>query len=186
MSNNLLDYIVVVDNIVPPELCDALLNEYSAESAWQSGLTKAGLDLSSRNVEELGISERCVIDKNATVRNKLDDELFSCAGKAVQAYQAKFPRVSVQTDSGYRMLRYSIGGFYAQHTDSCAEHNRTMSCSFALNDDYDGGEWRFFDRSVGVKAPKGSAVMFPSNFMYPHEITPVTKGCRYAVVTWFV
>ena len=61
-----------------------------------------------------------------------------------------------------------------------------MSCSFALNDDYEGGEWGFFDREIIVKAPKGSAVMFPSNFMYPHEIMPVTQGVRYSIITWFV
>ena len=30
----------------------------------------------------------------------------------------------------------------------------------------------------------GSAVCFPSNFTFPHEILPVTKGTRYALVTW--
>ncbi len=26
---------------------------------------------------------------------------------------------------------------------------------------------------------------FPSNFMYPHGIRPVTQGVRYSIVTWF-
>ena len=28
-------------------------------------------------------------------------------------------------------------------------------------------------------------VMFPSTFMYPHEVMPVTKGTRYSIITWF-
>ena len=26
--------------------------------------------------------------------------------------------------------------------------------------------------------------MFPSSFMYPHEVMPVTKGTRYSLVVW--
>ena len=36
------------------------------------------------------------------------------------------------------------------------------------------------------KLEKGDALMFPSNFMYPHEVMPVTKGTRYSIITWFV
>jgi predicted 2-oxoglutarate/Fe(II)-dependent dioxygenase YbiX len=27
--------------------------------------------------------------------------------------------------------------------------------------------------------------LFPSNYLYPHRITPVTQGTRYSIVTWF-
>jgi predicted 2-oxoglutarate/Fe(II)-dependent dioxygenase YbiX len=29
-------------------------------------------------------------------------------------------------------------------------------------------------------------VLFPSSFMFPHEILEVTSGTRYAVVTWMI
>jgi hypothetical protein len=28
--------------------------------------------------------------------------------------------------------------------------------------------------------------MFPSNFLYPHSVLPVTEGTRYSIVTWFI
>jgi predicted 2-oxoglutarate/Fe(II)-dependent dioxygenase YbiX len=65
-------------------------------------------------------------------------------------------------------------------------HPRSVSCSFALNDDYEGGEFAFFDRELKYKLKKGSILLFPSSFMYPHEIMPVTKGTRYSIVTWFI
>jgi len=61
-----------------------------------------------------------------------------------------------------------------------------VSCSFALNDDFGGGEFAFFDRELIYNLKKGSVIMFPSNFMYPHEIMPVIKGTRYSIITWFV
>ena len=92
----------------------------------------------------------------------------------------------IEEDSGYELLRYKEGQFYTQHTDSFKARPRAVSCSFALNDDYEGGEWGFFGREITVKVPKGSALLFPANFMYPHEITPVTKGTRYSLITWFI
>ena len=40
--------------------------------------------------------------------------------------------------------------------------------------------------SDSIKLKKGDAIMFPSNFMYPHEIMPVTQGTRYSIITWFI
>jgi predicted 2-oxoglutarate/Fe(II)-dependent dioxygenase YbiX len=63
---------------------------------------------------------------------------------------------------------------------------RSLSCSFALNDDFGGGDWSFFCGDYALRPPKGSAVLFPSNFLFPHEILEVTGGTRYAVVTWML
>ena len=52
-----------------------------------------------------------------------------------------------------------------------------------LNDDYEGGELIMFgDKKIDTK--KGDLWIFPSNFLYPHEITPVIKGVRYSYVSW--
>lgn len=53
----------------------------------------------------------------------------------------------------------------------------------ALNDDYTGGELRMFgDHRIDL--PAGAVVVFPSNFMFPHEVTPVESGTRYSYVSW--
>jgi predicted 2-oxoglutarate/Fe(II)-dependent dioxygenase YbiX len=58
-----------------------------------------------------------------------------------------------------------------------------LSCLGALNDNYKGGEFILFDnKQVELKA--GELLIFPSNFMYPHEIKPVTKGTRYSYISW--
>jgi predicted 2-oxoglutarate/Fe(II)-dependent dioxygenase YbiX len=55
-----------------------------------------------------------------------------------------------------------------------------------LNDDFEGGEFVFFNKELKYKLEKGDAIMFPSNFMYPHEVMPVTQGTRYSIITWFI
>ena len=51
-----------------------------------------------------------------------------------------------------------------------------------LNDDYEGGQFFVADKEYETK--KGSAIIFPSNFMFPHEVKEVTSGERWSVVTW--
>lgn len=59
----------------------------------------------------------------------------------------------------------------------------TLTVLGALNDDYEGGELMLFgDQQIHL--PAGSVVVFPSNFMYPHEVKPVKSGTRYSYVSW--
>lgn len=181
------DYIMVVENAVNSALCDAIIKEFSNTDEWQQTVIAGEeVNLNIRSAKTIVMSFPHVMDKNPEVRYKLDKYLFDSAGYAISKYREKFKACNIQEDSGYELLRYQEGQFYSQHTDSFKAKPRAVSCSFALNDDYQGGEWGFFDREKIIKAPKGSAIMFPSNFMYPHEIMPVTKGVRYSIVTWFI
>jgi predicted 2-oxoglutarate/Fe(II)-dependent dioxygenase YbiX len=185
--NQLADYIQVFENIVPNELCDDILNEFSDEKEWMQTVVGTGReDKNVRSATTIVMSYPHVIEVNKSIRAKLDAKMFSCTAIAIAKYNEKFPLAKIEEDSGYELLRYKEGQFYVQHTDSFKDRPRAVSCSFALNDDYEGGEWAFFNREKIIKVPKGAAVLFPSNFMYPHEIIPVTKGTRYSIVTWFI
>lgn len=184
--NSLKDYIVVVDNIITNKLCDAIINEFSSEEYVDAVIGKGLVSTNIRNVKEIYISLQSVIEKNLNVRKQLDNYLYLSTIEAIKQYKNKFPLCVIQEDSGYELLRYKEGQFYTQHTDSFKDRPRAVSCSFALNDDYEGGEFAFFDRKLVYNLKKGSGIMFPSNFMYPHEIMPVTNGTRYSIVTWFV
>jgi hypothetical protein len=186
MSFDVRDYILLIDDIVPQSLCDALLNEYVPTDEWVSTSTKGGLRPDIRSAQTILISTDPVINFNHAVRRNLDSELFNCASTAIREYNRRFDLCHIEQDSGYELLRYRLGEFYTQHTDSFRESPRAVSCSFALNDDYEGGNFEFFDGQMAFKLPKGSVLMFPSNFMYPHEIKPVMSGTRYSIITWFV
>jgi predicted 2-oxoglutarate/Fe(II)-dependent dioxygenase YbiX len=161
--------------------------EFSNDEEWQKTEVGAGgIKPEIRNAETIIFSYPHVIDKNSKVRAKLDKYVFASAGLAIKKYNEKFPLALIQEDSGYELLRYKEGQFYIQHTDSFKARPRAVSCSFVLNDDYEGGEFAFFDRELKYKLKKGSCIMFPSNFMYPHEIMPVTSGTRYSIITWFI
>ena len=35
-----------------------------------------------------------------------------------------------------------------------------------------------------INLTKGDIIVFPSNFMFPHRVEPVTKGNRYSYISW--
>jgi predicted 2-oxoglutarate/Fe(II)-dependent dioxygenase YbiX len=185
-------YIVLVNNVLSNQLADEILVEYKEAQDWIKATT-FGLT-EDRKCATIGMSFESVISKNQEIRKKLDDLLFEVTAKALEEYKSKAPPILEGTyfaekDTGYELLKYETGNFYKEHTDAANVNNdphRILSCSFALNDDYEGGEFAFFDRELVYNLKKGSCIMFPSNFMYPHEIMPVTSGTRYSIVTWFV
>ncbi|MEY4331425.1 MAG: hypothetical protein RLZZ196_163 [Bacteroidota bacterium] len=82
------------------------------------------------------------------------------------------------------LLRYDEGGYLPAHTDHGVS-SRNLSTVMYLNDDYEGGEIEFRQSNVKIKPEAGSIIFFPSNFLYVHEVYPITKGSRYALPHWF-
>jgi hypothetical protein len=86
------------------------------------------------------------------------------------------------------ILKYENTGFYKWHTDHFALNPRTMSCILLLNNDYVGGNLCFKNpNDTGeweVEVKPNRMIIWPSCFMYPHTVKPVTDGIRYSVVAW--
>mgnify|MGYP006266462571 CR=1 FL=1 len=85
--------------------------------------------------------------------------------------------------SGYWLLKYVEGDFLTMHTDFQAEAG-SITMTYNINDNYEGGELVFWDDYV-LPNQKNTIHVFPSCFLYPHEIKPIKKGDRYAAITWF-
>ena len=184
-TNILEDYVKVYYDVVPEDLCDAIIKEYSNSNEWKLAETGGGLQTNVRNVDEIPMSQDAIIG-DSQLRRQLDDRLFESVSSVSKKYHEDFKHFVINVDTGYQLLRYKEGQFYTQHTDSFITQQRSLSCSLILNDDYEGGEFCFWDGTMMHKPPKGAALVFPSNFMYPHEIRPVTKGERYSIITWLV
>ena len=93
----------------------------------------------------------------------------------------------VNMHSGFHILKYQDNGKYKEHVDDFGVNAfRRLSISLQLNDDFVGGEFSFFADQYRVKLKKNQALIFPSTWMYPHQVLPVTSGTRWAVVSWVI
>ena len=88
-----------------------------------------------------------------------------------------------------RLNKYGKGRDMTEHYDHISSIFKgtdrgipILSIIGLLNDDFEGGELYINNKPVDFK--KGDILIFPSNFMYPHEVKPITKGERYSYVAW--
>jgi len=82
------------------------------------------------------------------------------------------------------LLKYEKTGHLPAHQDQGIS-TRVLSVLLYLNDDYEGGEIEFQNSDLLIKPDPGSILFFPSNFLYVHEVHPVTNGIRYALPNWY-
>jgi len=188
MPTGIRDYIKVFENVVPEYLCDMILAEYPDDDrSWMPALVGDGImNQNVRNVESIKIDDPSVIYHSFKQRQQVISEMTEVMFWIMSGYKKIAPIINFESNSGYDLLKYSEGCFYKQHIDSFMAAPRHLAVSLHLNDDYEGGEFAFYNRELKIKAPKGSAIVFPSNFMYPHEIMPVTRGTRYSIITWMI
>jgi hypothetical protein len=182
-KSTLQEFIRVYENVLPDSMCDLIVDEYLNSQLWKPTVDS----LNTRTCMTIPLSIKNVWEENNyEKREKIDISLFNYIQKAVSLYYNQYEYFICKNDSGYDLLRYSEGEYCSEHIDSSyVQDARSLSCSLLLNDNYEGGEFCFFNEQLKYKLKKGSALMFPSNYMYPHKVLPVTRGVRYSIITWF-
>ena len=87
-----------------------------------------------------------------------------------------------------QVLEYVSNQKYNFHVDastvpSSKEYHRKISIILYLSDDFEGGTTKFVHQEF--KPPMGHALIFPSNWCFPHCGTQVTSGKKRVAVTWY-
>ncbi len=165
------------DNMIDYDFCDKIINTVDYKEFKTATVGDEGANKEIRNCYTKHIAK------------EFDDDIFNIVSSALDKYCSDFKwcnfGVSVE-DTGYNHLLYkgAEDGEYKMHVDHMDLHPRVLSCSLILNDNYDGGDFVFFDEKYLIEKKKGSIIMFPSNFCFPHAVTPVSNGDRHAIITW--
>ena len=187
MEKHLDAYIKVYDAI-PKDLCDitvALLKDSKVvweQHTFYNNQTGGSDAISGKN--ELDISYETTAANEA-----LMNIIWGCIGSYIE--ELKFEWFDGWAGfSAIRFNKYSESRLMAKHCDhihSMFDGERKgvpiLSIVGVLNEDYEGGEFVMFDDTT-IELPKGSLLIFPSNFLYPHKVLPVTKGTRHTFVSW--
>jgi hypothetical protein len=116
-----------------------------------------------------------------TLHNFLNDSLYP----AINDYRFRHSATQWDQSHGWQILKYGQGNHFVNHFDDSRAYPRTVSMSFYLNDDYEGGEIEFPRFGLKIKPKANQLIMFPSNYVYNHTVHPVVSGTRYAVVCWW-
>ncbi len=179
---NTEDYIGYYKDVVPDELCWNILNyDFVFQPSSYSNHKEVTSSSNNRvNMDEVWVKNDCIWYKKLKVSFEI----------AIKKYSEKHLLFSVQHITDFRINRYSEGGFMSSHVDNIHHSHGQIygypqvTALIYLNDDYEGGEFIISEKTF--KPRKGSAIVFPSNFMFPHEAKVVTKGTRWSIVTWLM
>ena len=115
----------------------------------------------------------------AELTKEFHNNLKPCLDQYMATYFAK-----IENFEAPQLLRYGKEQKFHDHIDDHPFFTRRISLTYYLNDEYDGGDVSFNRFGLRFKAKKNDLLIFPSNFIYNHEVHPVTDGLRYVMVQW--
>ena len=190
------DMIRIYDGFIHPETISRLI-KYAIKDAANmkhativgNDPTKGTVDKEIRRVNEISLAKMGKSLTNVHYFNFLHHQVF----KPIYFRYTQDIKTEVAVQKvEMNLLRYTEGGHYKFHVDHGFTIPRSLSFILLLNNDYEGGELEFKemneknnDEIVKIENKPGRVIIWPSNFMYRHRVTPITKGTRYSVVCWY-
>ena len=160
--------VTIYDGVFEQSFCNQLISEFE----YRSKLKKTKRD--PYFVEKLDLDDEWQMDIHDVIYAYLDDY------KTKQWVERDYE--NYMKDSS--ILKYVAGDMRWMHAGEPKDRELiTLSTLVFLNDDYEGGELRFKDWDHTIHPRAGRLVIFPSCYLFPHEVTMVESGERYTLTT---
>jgi len=185
MDKDLTTYILQMNNFINSNICEQAIKEMQNISFEEHKFYDANTNIyAPRSKDELSMSWDDIPTKKI-----ITEKLWYAIANYLEVIS--FPWFTQW--QGYSKIRFNKYnetkkmGLHCDHIRDLFDGERKgipiLSVLGVLNDDYEGGEFIMFD-NYEIKFKKGDVVIFPSNFLYPHKVKPVTKGTRYSYISW--
>ena len=182
-------YIKVYDNVISPKIISSIIKYSITQNFKQAGVGDNIINWKKRDVKAYSL-----MDWDCGSKTKIHwcNYIMSVIRDHYGYYEKEFANsygVCLNSIKTLEVLKYEIGGHYKPHIDHFEGFPRVLSAILLLNDDYEGGELEFYNPttsklSVKVESQSGRLIIWPSSFLYPHGVKPITKGTRYSIVAW--
>jgi len=190
MEDNLINYIKVYENVLDEETLNNFLKVCETNQNFKDAAivdnVKEKLDLKIRKTKTWSLINS--INEKSLTSVHWCNYLINVFSEKIGEYFSVFKGDLNVFINDIQVLKYDVGGHYKFHVDHGSSTPRTLSLIFILNDSYEGGDLLFKtdfgSKEFKIKTKKNTLIIWPSNFLYPHCVTPVTKGVRYSVVSW--
>lgn len=172
---------IFVTKLFDDTICNEIIEKSNRlnwrKHVWNTANTKV------KSMEEVDNIEVCNIDP--LLESKISPMLTQAFGKYSLLLGPKMngPINLVNQWDPIRINKYLPTVGMRNHIDHGIDREHpVLTIIVLLNDEFTGGNTLVLNEEVSLK--KGDCVIFPSNFMYPHEIKPVIDGTRYSLTTW--
>ncbi len=172
--------VMTLPDIFEPELCAELIRFYETVGGTVSGHMNAAGGRTIAVVNPKLKRRKDAILPDGELKSRVLGRLVNRLGPAVERYLGwRATRVERYIVACYAS---DDAGFFRVHRDNTTPGtaHRKFAVSINLNaEDYEGGDLRFPEFGTRTyRPPTGGATVFACGLL--HEVTPVTRGVRYA------
>ena len=186
-NTKISDYIHTYPFAISRNLADEVIHHYHTNGEWNQSSFSTNTDISPRTNNRVDMKEYWI-----NKQDKFYEELKAGFRGMVDDYIKTHTKIIPQSFTPFRMNHYTEGGFMKNHIDNI-HHSHGQQYGYPhltalifLQTAEEGGEIVFCDGDYIPEQTKASGVVFPSNFMYSHEVKKVIKGDRYSLMTWIL
>lgn len=175
--------LLIVDGVLDAPLIRDLIDHADREGWSASPMLRPGADGDPVLVPDPDVKARVdhlLVDPELTsrVQRSFVDHLLPAAAAAFA--------LPIRSHEAFKVVRYDAGaGWFTAHRDNQtpdAAHRR-LAVTVNLDDDFDGGHLRFPEFGSDEFRPRpGAAIVFSCSLL--HEVTPVRRGSRHALLTF--
>jgi len=185
---DLREYIKIYDDAVPPYAIASFV-KIANTLDFEEG--KTGKNVLNKKKRSVQIAPLSPFSNSITIVH-WHNFLYAIIQKHLNLYNEEFnilPKDKITSQIlNIDLLKYNLHDKYGYHWDHFLDIPRTISCILILNNDYEGGNLCFKEpqgqNEFSIENKVARLIMWPSNFLYPHCVKPITKGTRYSVVAW--
>ena len=180
MYNKDLKEYIFIENIIPGNICKLIIGQAEKQQwkrIWYSDNPTEKIPSWADNFESTELSQHII--------NRVEEY----ARPAIQTYCSMFSFSSLQNIGNWHINRYHQDQYMNTHVDHIYDMFENVGgvpvITIVVNlcDEYTGGEFKFWD-TWAPELKQGDLMLFPSNFLYPHQVTPVLSGTRHSLVGW--
>lgn len=174
---DLNDLIQVYENALDSDICDFLIELFDGQTQLHERLEND----SRPNFTQVNLTENCEISRDVKlIHNEVIKNAFSYRDKYYEFIDKRvFPESHAFEQ--FRIKKYNPGGtdMFDTHVDvqDYDSARRYLAYLWYLNDVDEGGKTVFNGMSITPK--KGTLVMFPPLWMFPHKGEPPLSGSKY-------
>ena len=176
-----------IDKLVSQDVCNYFIDFYEENVQFatpESSYKYQSKQLEVDNFNCINLTQLCEEDKKFLKPLNLAKKYITLMITNYCLYIQKnicptFSERLICNSHNIRIIKYKKGQFIKDHVD--VDDSIRASCTLNLNQDYEGGEFRFFDGRIKHSFETGDAMIFPAESIWIHGTEPVTKGVRYSI-----
>jgi hypothetical protein len=176
--------VLVVPRVLEPALCEKLIQRFRPESASPGGFVReedAGITRLAEDRRHARRTDWLITEPRlkAVLRERFERSLVPAVQQAFQFAATHVERYLV---THYAGAQRHYDRLHRDNTTSGTAHRR-FAVTLNLNDGYDGGALRYPEFGDAIhRPPPGAAIVYSCSLL--HEATPVTRGDRFALLSF--